>query len=460
MIDALKPYAEYKESGLPWLGACPGHWQRERAKWLFTKMERPVRDEDEVVTCFRDGTVTLRRNRRLRGFTEATVFSGYQGIRRGDLVIHGMDAFAGAIGVSDSDGKGTPVYSVCQPRPGVNASYYAHLLRQMSHSQWILALAKGIRERSSDFRFEMFGNQIVPLPPPEEQAAIVRFLDWANGRLERAIRAKRKVIALLNEQKQAIIHRAVTRGLDPSVPLKHSGIPWLGDIPAHWEVMRIKYLLHEVDKRSISGSEPLLSMRMHHGLVLFTEHFTRPPQAATLIGFKIVRPGQFVINRMQAGNGVIFASNLTGLVSPDYAVFDPIRDASVDFLGELFRSRNVRVKFRAESKGLGTGSSGFLRLYNDRLGAIHIALPPLAEQVSILEGLDRELSGVNAATSRLEFEIELLSEYRTRLVADVVTGKLDVREAATRLPDEELLPDLAAVDEELDDLPIEEEDAA
>jgi type I restriction enzyme S subunit len=224
--------------------------------------------------------------------------------------------------------------------------------------------------------------------------------------------------------------------------------------------MRIKYLLHEVDKRSISGSEPLLSMRMHHGLVLFTEHFTRPPQAATLIGFKIVRPGQFVINRMQAGNGVIFASNLTGLVSPDYAVFDPVCDANVDFLGELFRSRNVRVKFRAESKGLGTGSSGFLRLYNDRLGAIHIALPPLAEQVSILEGLDRELSGVNAATSRLEYEISLLSEYRTRLVADVVTGKLDVREAATRLPDEELLPDLAAVEEELYDLPIEEEDAA
>jgi type I restriction enzyme, S subunit len=118
-------------------------------------------------------------------------------------------------------------------------------------------------------------------------------------------------------------------------------------------------------------------------------------------------------------NGLIFASDLTGLVSPDYAVFDPIGDANVAFLGELFRSRKVRAKFRAESKGLGTGTSGFLRLYNDRLGAIHIALPPRAEQCEILRGLKVKLSGVNTAVSLLESEIELLYEYRTRLLIDV-----------------------------------------
>ncbi len=272
------------------------------------------------------------------------------------------------------------------------------------------------------------------VPPPEEQAAIVRFLDWANARLERTIRAKRRVIALLTEQKQAIIHRAVTRGLDPTVTLKPSSIPWLGDIPAHWKIWRIKYLVKEVDRRSTTGAEPLLSMRMHHGLVLFADHFTRPPQAATLKGFKIVAPGQIVVNRMQAGNGVIFSSSLNGLVSPDYAVLDPIGAVNVEFLGELFRSRKVRAKFRAESKGLGTGSSGFMRLYNDRLGAIHVALPPVDEQAAILAGLDDELSGVNTAISRLHREIDLLREYRTRLVADVVTGKLDVRAAAALLP--------------------------
>jgi type I restriction enzyme, S subunit len=168
------------------------------------------------------------------------------------------------------------------------------------------------------------------------------------------------------------------------------------------------------------------------------------------VGFKIVRPGQFVVNRMQAGNGVIFASTLTGLVSPDYAVFDPIGDANIEFLGELFRSRKVRAKFRAESKGLGTGSSGFLRLYNDRLGAIHVALPPRTEQREILTALAEELSGINKAASRVEHEIELLREYRTRLVADVVTGKLDVHEAAVRLP-EKAAPDVTPDDAELVD---------
>jgi type I restriction enzyme, S subunit len=116
MIDGLKPYDEYKENGLPWVGVLPTHWKVERAKGLFEKLNRPVRPEDETVTCFRDGTVTLRKNRRLRGFTEAIYELGYQGIRKGDLVIHAMDAFAGAVGVSDSDGKGSPIYGVCRPK--------------------------------------------------------------------------------------------------------------------------------------------------------------------------------------------------------------------------------------------------------------------------------------------------------------------------------------------------------
>ena len=162
---ALKPYQDYKDSGVPWLGEVPKHWKTERAKWLFRKMEQPVRENDEVVTCFRDGVVTLRKNRRVRGFTESLKEIGYQGVRRGDLVIHAMDAFAGAIGVSDSDGKGTPVYSVCSPRQSANAYYYAFCVREMARSEWILALAKGIRERSTDFRFKDFASQWVPLPP-------------------------------------------------------------------------------------------------------------------------------------------------------------------------------------------------------------------------------------------------------------------------------------------------------
>ena len=235
----------YKESTIPWAPVIPNHWETKRAKSLFKKMERPVRESDEVVTCFRDGTVTLRRNRRESGFTESLKEIGYQGIRPGDLVIHAMDAFAGAIGVSDSAGKGTPVYSVCTPIGEANPLYYAHALREMSRNKWIESLAKGIRERSSDFRFTEFSAQVVPVPPPEEQAAIVQFLDHAGEQIQCYIASKERLIALLEEERQTLVHQAVTRGLDPNVKLKDSGVEWLGEVPENWEIRRLRYLIQD-----------------------------------------------------------------------------------------------------------------------------------------------------------------------------------------------------------------------
>ena len=247
MTSDIKPYPAYKDAGVEWLGEVPAHWAIGRAKWLFQKMERPVREGDEVVTCFRDGVVTLRKNRRELGFTESLKEIGYQGIRCGDLVIHSMDAFAGAIGIANSDGKGTPVYSVCKSKPQVNAYFYAYTLREMARNEWIQALAKGIRERSSDFRYADFASQLVPFPSLPEQTAIVRFLDHADRRIRRYIRAKQKLIALLEEQKQAIIHRAVTGQIDvrtgePYPAYKDSGVEWLGDVPEDWEMQRLRSL--------------------------------------------------------------------------------------------------------------------------------------------------------------------------------------------------------------------------
>ena len=440
MIADLRPHADYRDSGLSWVGQIPVHWDLVPNRALVRKRKVLVGARHtgyRLLSLTKQGII-------LRDLSEGKgKFSSDMGtsqeVRCGDFVFCLFDVpeTPRTVGLSPHDGMITGAYTVLESRFGVNREFFELFYLAMDERKLLSPLYSGLRHTIPPARF--LGTK-TPQPPSSEQASIVRFLNWANGRLDRAIRAKRKVIALLNEQKQAIIHRAVTRGLDPNVPLKPSGIPWLGDIPAHWAVTRIKYLLREVDERSTTGTEPLLSMRMHHGLVLFAEHFNRPPQASSLVGFKLVRPGQFVINRMQAGNGVIFPSLLDGLVSPDYAVFDPIGEADVTFLGILFRSRNARVKFRAESKGLGTGTSGFMRLYNDRLGAIHIALPPSNEQREILAALASEQSGLDLAISRLEHEVDLLREYRTRLVADVVTGKLDVRKAAAQIPDE-ALPD-------------------
>ena len=173
----MERYKEYKDSGVQWIGEIPNHWGKKRAKYMFIKNKRPPRPEDEVITCFRDGQVTLRKNRRLTGFTESEKYDGYQGIRKGDLVIHQMDAFAGSIGVSDSDGMGTSVYHCCTPTGDYNVYYYAHLIRQMALSGYIQSLYKGIRERSSDFSFSVFGNQFLVIPPLPEQEKIVNYIE-------------------------------------------------------------------------------------------------------------------------------------------------------------------------------------------------------------------------------------------------------------------------------------------
>jgi type I restriction enzyme S subunit len=209
-MTAFPKYERYKDSGVEWLGKIPEHWESEKGKWLFRKMDRPVRQEDGVVTAFRDGQVTLRTNRRTDGFTNAIKEHGYQGIRKGDLVIHAMDAFAGAIGVSESDGKSTPVYAACVPRKEntVSPSFYAYLLRYMAHSGFIVTLAKGIRERSTDFRFNDFGALGLPLPPKPEQDRIVTFLDRKTAEIDALIAKKQRQIELLDEQKAILINRS------------------------------------------------------------------------------------------------------------------------------------------------------------------------------------------------------------------------------------------------------------
>jgi type I restriction enzyme S subunit len=176
----LDPRTPLRDSGIPWLGEIPAHWELKRAKWLFSQSALPVRDEDEMVTCFRDGQVTLRKNRREEGFTNAIQELGYQGIRVGQLVLHSMDAFAGAIGVSDSDGKCSPKYIICDPVGAeIINDYFGHLLRIMALNGFIQASCPAVRERAPRIRFPDFGEMFLPVPTRTEQAAIVAHITAA-----------------------------------------------------------------------------------------------------------------------------------------------------------------------------------------------------------------------------------------------------------------------------------------
>ena len=201
-----------KDSGVEWIGEIPEHWEMKKGKWLFKHEKRGVNKNDEIITCFRDGEVTLRKNRKTDGFTNALKEHGYQGIKKGDFVIHNMDAFAGAIGVSDSNGKSTPVYSVCTPRlpNDVEPLYYAYYLRSLAKQGFIESLAKGIRERSTDFRFNDFGNLILPVPPKEEQLKLIDFINNSSDKIDYTISLKQKQINKLIEYRSSVIDSCVT----------------------------------------------------------------------------------------------------------------------------------------------------------------------------------------------------------------------------------------------------------
>lgn len=426
-VAAYPKYESYHDSGVEWVGAIPASWNVRRGKWLFKKMDRPVRPEDDIVTCFRDGVVTLRANRRTEGFTNALKEHGYQGIRKGDLVIHAMDAFAGAVGVSDSDGKSTPVYSACVPRVEgtVNPRFYAYYMRHISLSGLLVAMAKGIRERSTDFRFGDFADLALAAPPIEEQTAIVAFLDGKCATIDEAVRIKEEQVRLLAERRQILIQQAVTRGLNPDVPMKDSGIDWIGDVPEHWNIEKLGSMLTAVSEKN-RPDLPLLSITREQGVIerdvedQDSNHNFIPDD---LSGYKVLREGQFGMNKMKAWQGSYGVSAHTGIVSPAYFIFDFAREVDPHFFNIAIRSKLYVSYFGSASDGVRIGQWDLNQL---RMRQIPILLPPLPEQRAIAEFLDGKCATIDEVISLKESQITALREYKTSLINAAVTGKIKV----------------------------------
>lgn len=432
----MATYDNYKESGVKWLGKIPSHWEVKRAKTLFDRHKRPVRKEDEIVTCFRDGQVTLRKNRRTDGFTTASKEFGYQGIRKGDLVIHEMDAFAGAIGISDSDGKSTPVYSVCTTRnKNYSEKYYAHIIRTMARLGFIQSLSKGIRERSSAFSYDIFGNQLLPIPTPEEQKAIVAFLDNVTGQINGAIEAQRKMIDALNERKQIIISRAVTCGLNPEVHLRDSGIDWIGQIPAHWEISKLKSLTEikgRIGFRGYTNSD--LVEQGEGAITLSPSNIINGKmdynKCSYLSWFKyyespeiMVRNGDILFVKTGSSYGkTAYVDNLPmeATINPQFSLIKPI-NVNPEFLNYAVSSTYFKKQVER-----GVIGSTIPTISQFAIKNMAILLPPKEEQREIVSHLNSTFKALNGAITNCERMIALLTERKQIIINEVVTGKKKV----------------------------------
>ena len=437
MIEGINPYPEYKDSGQAWLASVPRHWAVLPNRAIFAEVKDRDHPDEQMLSVTITRGIVLQKEL-LADSTKKDSSrqdkSAYKLVEPHDIAYNKMRAWQGAIAMSDFRGIISPAYIVMRLRGDQNARYFHHLCRTPHFAKEAERWSYGITSDMWSLRPEHFKMIYSTVPPRDEQIAIVRFLDHASGRVDRAILAKKKLIALLNEQKQTIIQRAVTRGLDPTVPLKPSGIPWLGDIPKHWQILRAKYLFREVDERSTNGSEELLSVSHITGVTPRSQKNITMFKARSYIGHKLCCPGDLVVNTMWAWMAALGVSAYTGIVSPAYAVYRP-RHAE-KFLGHyidvLLRTKPYVSNIICHSTGV---RASRLRLYPEEFFRLPIILPPVPEQSRIVENIAAETAHLEASTIHAEREIALLREYRIRLSADVVTGKLDVREAARDLPD-------------------------
>lgn len=444
MIADLKPYPDYRDSGLPWLGKVPGHWDKRRMKFLFRERAEKGFPEEPLLAATQTKGVIRKEDYGTRTVTATKDLHLLKLVEEGDFVIS-LRSFQGGIELAHARGIISPAYTILEPRRDAARGYYAQFFKSPYFIQSMTLFVTGIRE-GQNIDYERLGRAYLPLPPPPEQAAIVRFLTWANGRLERAIRAKRKVIALLNEQKEAIIHRAVTRGLDPSVPLKPSGIPWLGEIPAHWEVRRFKSLVTEAVAGPY-GSSLTKAMYVTAGYRVYGQqqvitdnfevgdYYISSEQFLSMQRYRVF-PGDVLVSVMGTVGrvAVVPPSAEEGIINPRLVRYRPdITSVRSRWIQVAIQDRAAQAQLFQSAKG--TTMDGLnLRI----LGKLLIVTPPLEEQDAVLSNISERQRPFTDSISRLTREIDLLHEYRTRLVSDVVTGKLDVRAVAAGLPEEVL----------------------
>ena len=419
-MTGLKPFPAYKDSGTSWLGDVPEHWDIAPGKACFSVKKVSNKGmKERTVLSLSYGTIRVRQEEELHGLVPES-FETYQIVEPGDIICRPTDLQNDwnslRFGISRHKGTITSAYICLRTFPRVDTQYGHTLLHAYDLKKIFYGLGSGLRQ---NLDWEDFKYLPCPIPPLEEQAAIIRYLDDTNQRIRAYVSAKERLIALLEEERQAVIHQAVTKGLDPNVKLKPSGVEWLGDVPEHWDVSRVKNEFYSLNHQRIPLSTTergTMSVRQYdyygasgvidkvEGYLFNDELLLIAEDGANLVlrnlPLAIIARGKFWVNnhahilKPQRGNLEFLAGLLEGI---DYTPW---------------------ISGAAQPK-----------LTQDRLMSITIAVPPKEQQDQIMERTSTETASIRTSISLARRQIELMEEYRTRLIADVVTGKLDVREA-------------------------------
>ncbi|WP_298712352.1 restriction endonuclease subunit S [uncultured Micrococcus sp.] len=414
---------------LQWSSELPAGWKVEKARRVLRRVKRPVRPEDRTVTAFRDGEVTLRSNRRTEGFTEAFAEFGYHGVRAGDLAVHAMDGFAGAIGVSDSDGKVSPVVHLYNVGLG-DARFFAYALREAAQAGFVTSLAKGIRERSTSFDPQTLAAMDLPVPEPHTQRRIADYLDRETATIDALIDKQRAMRDLLAARRIRVMHALVT---GQERERRASSEHWFGSLPSDWNSARLSHLSQIVlgkmiNARTVSPGQTALPYLAAGSI---------QPDRLILDKCKVISVNEDEIEKYSLRSGDV-------LVVEGGAGYGRSHVLRAGLSGWVFQNHVARVRVdrgRLEPRYLRGAlevcrGSGFFEANNrtatlpslsrEVLGALVIPLPPLVEQREIADHLDRETAKIDALIAKAERFIELAQERRAALITAAVTGQIEI----------------------------------
>ena len=424
-----------KDSGIEWIGEIPEGWSIARGKHILTLLQRAVFPTDGVITCFRDGEVTLRSNRREDGFTVSLKEIGYQGIEPGDLVVHGMDGFAGSIGISDSRGKSSPVLVVLDSSQ--DKKYLMYYLRSMAYNNVFLALSTGIRVRSCDLKWNKLADLLYLVPPIVEQHKLVSFLDEKCSEIDAMLSKTRSSIEEYKKLKQAVITQAVTKGVRGEREMKDSGVEWIGEIPKEWRKTQLRHcatiksgitLGKSYSKDTVLIERPYLRVanvqggyvdlndlatievtpdedlkyRLHSGDVLMTEGGDRDK-----LGRGCVWHGE--IEPCLHQNHVFAVQTNETILLPEFLEYLTASDVGRSYF-DVTAIKTTNLACTSSSKVL----------------AFTIPLPPIEEQIEIVGFIKKRTLELNKLIMKKERLVQELESYKKSLIYEFVTGNREV----------------------------------
>ena len=418
----MRKYNEYKDSGSNLIGKIPVNWEICRFGNVFRLKPVVPHHNEELLSVFLEYGVIPASESEKRTHKPSEDLSKYQLVEKTDFVMNNQQAWRGSVGVSQYVGIISPAYHIFKMPRQLDASYANYLLRDKCMVGHYEMSSKGVGSIQRTLNFNWLNNGILIIPPFSEQRIIASFLNNKSREIDNLISKTEREIELLKELKQSVVAHAVTKGLNPNAKMKDSGISWIGEIPEHWEVRKMKYTFKERSEKN-HPTEPVLCATQSQGVIPQSMYDNRV--VVVNKGFenlKFVKKGDFVISLRSFQGGIEYA-HYQGIISAAYTILFPVDALCGDYARVLLKSHNFIQLLKTCVTGIREGQNINYEVLKNK----YVPIPPVDEQLEIVEYIDYKTTQIDKMIVELTYKVEYLKQYKQRLITDVVTGKIDVQ---------------------------------